>query len=166
MSDNEKYNPKIHCCRYWYKDFCECTKKAKKESMDRNVNGTLYFLKKNKIDYIESKIPNVVIINPKSDRAFLSLKKEKGYLFKCKFIGCETWYKFGKNKFLKRFIKKQVISDREKVTKLELIIQNYINEHRTIVTKEGWDAGKFKRVIIKDINRHLNFLFQSIIETL
>jgi hypothetical protein len=24
----EKYNPKHHCCKYWYKDFCECVKKS------------------------------------------------------------------------------------------------------------------------------------------
>ena len=78
--NEEKYNPEIHCCRYWYKDFCECVKDsmkiAKKKSRDRNVNGTLNFLKKNNIDFIEGKVPNVVIINPKPITHHYHLKKK------------------------------------------------------------------------------------------
>lgn len=59
------------------------------------------------------------------------------------------------------------MTDKEKkVKELQDRIQNHIREHHVIVNKEGWGAGKFKRVIIKDLNRHLKFLAQSIIETL
>jgi len=106
--NEEKYNPEIHCCRYWYKDFCECVKDsmkiAKKKSRDKNINGTLNFLKKNNIDFIESKVPNIVIINPKTDNVSLSLKKENN-LFKCRFNGHKKWYTFSKQKFIDKFSK-------------------------------------------------------------
>lgn len=104
----EKYDPEKHCCEYWYKDFCECVnrelREAKKKSRDKNVNDTLEFLEKNKIDFIESKTPNIVIINPETDNVFLSLKKENN-LLKCKFNGNKVWYKFSKKKFIDKFSK-------------------------------------------------------------
>lgn len=109
MSNMEEYNPEIHCCKYWRSDFCECVKAsmraAKKKSRDRNVNGTLNFLKKNKIQFIESKTQNIVIINPQTDNVFLSLKKENN-LFKCRFNGSGKWYTFSRGKFIDRFSNK------------------------------------------------------------
>lgn len=106
MNNEKKYNPEIHCCRYWYKDFCECSKnyleRVKKKSNDRNINDTLNFLRKNNIEFIKSKVPNIVIINPKTDKVFLSLKKEKN-LFKCRFKGNKKWYSFSKQKFIDNF---------------------------------------------------------------
>jgi len=104
----EEYNPEIHCCYRWYKDYCECVKakmkEEKKKSRDKNVNGTLNFLKKNKIDFIESKTPNVVIINPETDNVFLSLKI-KDHFLKCRYKGSKKWYLFRKAKFLEKFSK-------------------------------------------------------------
>tara|TARA_R110000851_G_scaffold561_1_gene1925 strand:+ start:407 stop:733 length:327 start_codon:yes stop_codon:yes gene_type:complete len=106
--NEEKYNPQTHCCRYWYKDFCECVKDsmkaAKIKSRDRGVNSVLNFLKKNNIDFIESKVLNIVIINPKTDNVFLSLKKENN-LFKCRFNGDKKWYAFSRQKFIDKFSK-------------------------------------------------------------
>jgi len=104
----EEYNPEKHCCRYWWKDFCECVKTSmkefKKKSRDKKVNYTLSFLKNNNIDYVESKTPNIVIINPKSDNVFLSLKQEND-LFKCRYNGSKKWYTFSRYKFLEKFSK-------------------------------------------------------------
>ena len=36
----EKYNPEKHCCRKWWKDFCDCVKKN--DSIDKLLkNNTL-----------------------------------------------------------------------------------------------------------------------------
>jgi hypothetical protein len=100
------YDPKIHCCPRWQDDYCYCVKNALREiksnSRDRNVNATLNFLKKNKINFVESKTENVVIINPDSDYVFLSLKKDGG-LLKCRFKGKNKWYTYTKDSFLNRF---------------------------------------------------------------
>jgi hypothetical protein len=108
--ETEEYNPKIHCCREWHKDYCECVKSSmkerKKRSRDRNVNGTLIFLKKNKINFTQSKVPNVLIINPNTDNVSLSLKKENG-LLKCRYSGSNKWYTFSRQKFIDKFCKNQ-----------------------------------------------------------
>lgn len=108
MIDTEEYNPKIHCCEYWYKDFCTCIKDSMKEyrarKKSRNINGTLRFLKKNKIKYHESNIPNIIIINPETDYVNVSLKKN-GNLIKCRFKNSSKWYLYSKNKFLETFKK-------------------------------------------------------------
>ena len=62
MNCNEKNQ-----CLYPNKDYCECVKKSlkqsKKNSRDRNVNGTQTFLKKNNIKYIDFEI----ILSSKKD---------------------------------------------------------------------------------------------------
>ena len=102
---SEEYNPKLHCCRYWFKDFCECIKENKKKSRDENVNGSLTFLEKNNIEYIDSQTANIVIINNQSDKAFLSLKRQQG-LFKCRFEGSSKWYTFSKKALIDKFSNK------------------------------------------------------------
>lgn len=101
-----EYDPNKHCCKYWWKDFCECVKESmkekKKRSRDTNVNSTLQLLNKNNIEYIESETPNMVIVNPDSDKAFLSLKK-RGGLLKLRFKGNNKWYTFSPRKFIERF---------------------------------------------------------------
>ena len=48
----------------------------------------------------------------------------------------------------------------KKVKELQDRIQNHIREHNAIVNKEGWGAGKFKRVIIKDLKNQVLFLLR------
>ncbi len=95
-------------CTHPDKDYCECLKKSlkqsKKKSRDRNVNGTLTFLKKNKIFFKEGKITNTVIVNPETDNIFLSLKKVDNML-KCRYVGSSKWYTFSKKHFLAKFSK-------------------------------------------------------------
>ena len=101
-----KYNPKIHCCPKWYKDFCKCSssafRAAKKNSRDKNVEGTIKILKDNNIKFIESKSKNVVILNPETDNVHLSLKRTN-HLFKVRYSGSNKWYTFGKNKLISKF---------------------------------------------------------------
>lgn len=93
--------------RNCHKDFCDCVvegmKLSRKRSRDRNVNGTLTFLKKNKITFIDSKIQNVVVVNPKTDNILLSLKKDQGKYLKVKYSGSPKWYKFSKPLFIEKF---------------------------------------------------------------
>jgi hypothetical protein len=77
-------------------------KEQKKKPRNRNFNGTLSFLKKNNIQYIESKMPNIVIVNPTTDNVFLSLKKEDN-LLKCRFKGNNKWYTYSKQRFIEKF---------------------------------------------------------------
>ena len=88
------------------KDWCDCfkehMKKVKKEWRDKTVNDTLKFLNKNNIKFIDSNMSNIVILNPKTDKVFLSLKK-KNKLYKCRFNGSNKWYLFSEGKLLKRF---------------------------------------------------------------
>lgn len=104
MNCNEKNK-----CLYPDKDYCECVKKSlkqsKKNSRDRNVNGTLTFLKKNNVLFEEGKITNTVIVNPETDNIFLSLKKVDNML-KCRYVGSSKWYTFSKKVFLAKFSKK------------------------------------------------------------
>jgi len=101
-----EYNPEIHCCKNWYKDFCDCIVEGRKKHRDENVNNTLNFLKKYNIPFTESKIMNVVIINPETDNVFLSLKREKN-LFKCKFTGKNIWFTYSEKKFIDKFSNKK-----------------------------------------------------------
>ena len=42
----EQYNPEIHCCRDWSKDYCECVKEkmklAKRKSQSQRLRNVLY----------------------------------------------------------------------------------------------------------------------------
>ena len=95
-------------CTNHNKDYCECVKKSfkesKKKSRDRNVNGTLTFLKKNNIFFEEGKTMNTVIVNPKTDNLLVSLKKVDNML-KCRYIGNSKWYTFSKKVFVSKFSK-------------------------------------------------------------
>ena len=101
MNCNEKNK-----CLHPDKDYCECVKKSfkqsKKNSRDRNVNGTLTFLKKNNIFFKEGKIANTVIVNPETDNIFLSLKKVDNML-KLRYVGSSKWYTFSKKVFLAKY---------------------------------------------------------------
>jgi hypothetical protein len=98
-----------YCCDNWHKDFCDCVTAAmredKKRKRDRSVKEILTFLDKNKIEYIQSHTTNVVVINPQSDNALLSLVKD-GNLLKVKFENRFEWYRYSKNSFICRFKKK------------------------------------------------------------
>lgn len=100
----ESLLPKVNDCRNCHQDFCECLKAHMKEKRDKNVERTLAFLKKNNIEYIESKTSNVVNVNPDSDNILLSLKR-KNNLFKVRFSGRNKWYTFSGQKFLDTFSK-------------------------------------------------------------
>ncbi len=108
MKNKEKeiYNPEIHCCEKWYKTYCGCVNEHKKKLRDTNVNDTLDILKSNNIEFIKSKVSNIVIINPSTDKVSLSLKK-KGKLLKCRYNGSNKWYYYSEEKFLNKFKKQQ-----------------------------------------------------------
>jgi len=97
-----------HCCSTWYKDFCECSKemlkKSRKKSKERNVDSTIWFLNKHKIEFEESNIYNVVIIKIKKTKIYLSLKQHDG-LFKIRFEGNKKWYTFSSKKLIEQFSK-------------------------------------------------------------
>lgn len=95
-------------CPQLHKDFCTCVvdsmREYKKKQRDENVNDTIKFLIDNNIKYKESKISNIVIVNPDVDDLSLSLKKA-GNLFKCRFKGSNVWYLYSNNKFIQKFKK-------------------------------------------------------------
>ena len=105
VNSEEEYNPEIHCCDKWYKDYCQCSKEYVKELRNKNVNSTVDFLKDNNIEFVKSKVSNVVIVNPNTDNVHLSLKRTTKGLFKCRFKGSNKWYYFNENKFLIKFSK-------------------------------------------------------------
>ena len=108
MNEIEEYNPEIHCCETWYKDFCECVKKGmrkyRKEKRDKNVEKTKKILNKNNIPFACSKTPNVVVLNCNNEKIYLSLKRVNNKLFKCKYENNPKWYTYKKDNFLKLFI--------------------------------------------------------------
>lgn len=108
MDNKVEYDPNIHCCRDWDKDFCECVKasfaKYRKDVRDARVEATLKFLETHNIPYKPSKTQNVVIIEGFhcGQVANLSLKGERN-LFKLRFKGNSVWYRYSKKGFLERF---------------------------------------------------------------
>jgi hypothetical protein len=53
------------------------------------------------------------------------------------------------------------MTDKEKeIKELQDRIQNHIREHKAIVNKEDWGAGKFKRDMIKDLKNQVLFLLR------
>jgi len=103
---DEDYDPKKHCCRSWWLDFCECVhtrmRKEKKERRDKNVSNTLKFLAKNNLKHKLSKTPNVVAFNYKDKVIYLSLKKQHG-CFKVRYEGRNKWYTYKTKKFKETF---------------------------------------------------------------
>lgn len=93
-------------CMNCEKDWCECfkahIKKVKKQWRDKNVIETLSLLNENNIEFVESKMSNIVILNPETDKVFLSLKK-KNRLFKCRYNGSNKWYTFTREKLIQKF---------------------------------------------------------------
>jgi hypothetical protein len=93
----------------FYKDFCSCGSLSsalaeyREKQRIRNVNGTINFLKKNKIVFNETKLPNVVEIPKKDVSIILSLKKDKKTkCFKYRMKGCKDWNLLDKDSFLKK----------------------------------------------------------------
>ena len=97
-NSTEEYNPNKHCCRYWYKDFCDCMKDNRNGINDKLVSNTLEFLQKNNIEYTNSNVDNIVVIPLKNKNLHLSLISEE--LMKCRFEGRAKWYTYSKNKFI------------------------------------------------------------------
>ena len=48
----------------------------------------------------------------------------------------------------------------KEIKELQDRIQNHIREHKAIVNKEDWGAGKFKRDMIKDLKNQVLFLLR------
>lgn len=103
--EREKYNPEKHCCRYWYKDFCDCITEKMAEIKYDNINGTESMLKKYKVSYRDSNVSNVVVIPTAKGELHLSLIRDNG-LFKCRFSNSAKWYKFGRTKLLNLILNK------------------------------------------------------------
>jgi hypothetical protein len=103
----EQYNPEIHCCRDWSKDYCECvkekTKRAKRKARNKAVRTTLNLLERNNIPYERTKTENVVQLYPKRNSGILlSLKctnTEYGYKFTCRWIDGH-WHYYTKQQLL------------------------------------------------------------------
>lgn len=102
---NEKYNPEIHCCEYWYKDICKCVSKTlkdwKTESRDKAVKRTIKFLESCGCKYHKSKVENVVYIDIEYGRISISLKSPLTEL-KIK-VGNGKWRMSKKAKFKEYF---------------------------------------------------------------
>ena len=59
------------------------------------------------------------------------------------------------------------MTDKEKeIKELQLRIKNHTRELKSIEAKEGWGAGKFKRVIIRDLKTQVHFMIHPITERL
>jgi len=103
-NNHPAYDPKIHCCTDYYKDICSCVQQKLRESKQRkntrNVNGTLKLFKLNKVQYEETKTFNVVSVDYKNQKLFISLKKDKNGLIKCRFEGSAKWYTYAKEKLI------------------------------------------------------------------
>jgi hypothetical protein len=95
----EKYNPEKHCCKKWWKDFCDCVKNGKHQK----EYDVLAFLNENNIEYQKTQNQNFVTISHKDNNVFVSLKMERIFI-KCSFNG-KNWYTFTKEKFLQKFLK-------------------------------------------------------------
>ena len=77
----------------------EAIRDWRKKQKQRNVNGTIRFLKSSKVPYEETNTANVVMVKRGNESILVSLKKV-GSLIKCKFEGNGTWYTVSKSKFL------------------------------------------------------------------
>jgi hypothetical protein len=89
----------------WENDMSGLNQMKQKER-DVHVAKTLKWLDQNKIQYTETKIPNIVKIKTlkKKDVFHLSLNAEQN-LFKVRFDGRGKWYTYKKDKLLKLIIK-------------------------------------------------------------
>jgi len=99
-------------CPEYDKLFCQgvkdSTRQQRKDSRDRNVKGTLTLLKKCNLKYSETKTPNIVTINHKNKKVFISLKKLDRILIKCRFEGNNKWYTYTRTKFAEEFKRKDI----------------------------------------------------------
>ena len=99
----EEYDPLKHCCRRWYKDFCDCFKESRALGKQMQVSEGENFLNKNNIKYTETNISNIVKVNLHPKNIYVSLKV-KNHLIKCRFEGSDKWYLYSKDKLLKQLI--------------------------------------------------------------
>jgi hypothetical protein len=105
--ENQEYDPKKHCCEVWWKEYCDCIKKMKKEEKEKNINSTIQELDKAGIKYEQSNVPSIVIIEAKSKQVRVSLKKEKG-MIKYQYAGYHQWYKTKMKEFILKLKNNQI----------------------------------------------------------
>jgi len=105
--DKDEYDPLRHCCKIFWKDFCECVKEHKKKEKLNNIEDTLKFLQDNNIKYKFTKVDSIVEIEHEKRPVLVSLKKKNG-LIKCKFKGNKKWYDYSKYHFSISFLQNQI----------------------------------------------------------
>jgi len=102
---DEAYNPDKHCCKWWYKDYCECVKAAnkqyRKDCRDKAVNMTEKWLIKNRVNFQPTSIPNVVKAIIGNDTLYVSLKSPRDAI-KCRYEGRNKWYTYNKSTLIER----------------------------------------------------------------
>lgn len=94
------YNPQIHCCKYWYKDFCDCVKVRAKEVKETNVQHTFDLLNKIDVNFYYSNVPNIVEINKNDEQIIYVSLKSEGFLYKVRFEGRAQWYTYSEKKLI------------------------------------------------------------------
>ena len=103
--ENEKYNPAIHCCPYWYKDFCDCVKEDfkqyRKDQRDRSVTSMYGFLERHKVQYKHTATENIVLVNYESPTPIYLSLKTKHQKLKFRYSGSSRWIYALKSEFVK-----------------------------------------------------------------
>ncbi len=97
--ENEKYNPEIHCCRYWYKDFCECVKNGRSQQRIERLETAIDIFEANNIEYEKSNIQSCFKIKTNKGQ-FITVSYKTWGIFKCQYDGSSKWYDYSKKKFL------------------------------------------------------------------
>jgi hypothetical protein len=107
--EDAEYNPRIHCCPRYWKDFCDCVTEFRKQEKEAQVNFGLDFLKSNNIEFEYSNVPNIVKVTSRNgSTANVSLKSIGRWgLIKCRFDNSATWYGYSRKKFIETFKKSE-----------------------------------------------------------
>lgn len=96
----QNFNPDIHCCERWWKDYCNCVKDKNTKRKQNKINNTLKWLNLNNIIYLKTNVANIVRIQINSKDIFVSLVS-KYNLLNVKFEKSNKWFTYSKNNLLK-----------------------------------------------------------------
>ena len=97
--ENEVYDPKKHCCQYWYKDFCECVKNGRLQQRQQRLETAIDIFEANNIKYEGSNIQSCFKVKTNKGQNMTVYYKTYG-IFKCRYDGSPKWYEYSKKKFL------------------------------------------------------------------
>jgi hypothetical protein len=102
--DLDDYNPRHHCCRTFYKDYCECPRTPRylrNIRPDETAESTLEFLNDNKVEYKFTDEKDIVKVYMGEKEVSLTLTRRQG-AFTCRYEGSDKTYAYYKKGFLKK----------------------------------------------------------------